>query len=965
MSHQLSFRSLILTALFVVVFAGFAPQAAFAITANVSVPAATTQGTPFTVTWSSTGATSCTVTGPGFSASGLSGSQSTTQTTTGTKNYSIVCSSGACTWNQTANDQECFVSSNPAGCFQGGACTPSGSTCETGSVKFIAGEPVCLNHNTYTCGGACTSANQTASTVVSTPPAPTVTVTSPTNTIAYPGSTTITWSSTNATSCFESSAAIATGGATSGSATVSPIANTTYTFNCTGYGGSGSGSKTITVTGVPAATATLNASPGTVALGSNATLTWSSNFATSCAGVGFPTGGATSGSQTVTPATNTTYTVNCTGQGGTGTASVGVGVTGGGAASVIVFDNHDGYMHQYVDDDATAHGGIANPGVSGIYAGTASERNRTCYLVDPTAYPTAFSTRSYNSPGNNTVLKFGGVNWTQVGANGSNIKYSHLTCASNSAPDTSLTANGSATNITVTSGTAVNLTWLSQYGEVRQGTCSAQNFSTYTWVPGYWQNQWECVDSCGNGGNCAIAPKESTLARGAESVLTFFGIMPETAHALANGCIRTQVWVPGSYQNVPFSGTTTVNPTVTTTYTYTCANAIGSTQKSITVTIPTGPACSDGLDNDGDGLIDLADPGCSSATDTSEEIECQDGINNDTADTNIDLADLGCMNASDDTEDPNPPPVPTGLSSTCNAAGTSVSLDWADVVGTSGYYLRVSKPSGTNCPSGWVTPTWSTTTCIPSPDLVNSSAYANYPVSTGVAYTWSVHSRGSNAEWSQPATGSFTCVSTLPQCGDGIDNDSDGRTDTADPSCTGSTDTTEGPASPTANLTGSASVPTGNAGSLTWACGNSTSASISGIGAVTPVVGGTRSTGTLTNPPATANYQLTCSSATESVTDNHVINVTIPTVDITATPDRVNATGNNTTLIKWSSSTDVDDCTVTKNNVAFGSGANNLTGTQTTVTSQTVFDASCTSAGVAGAATDSVIVNVNANLDEF
>ena len=30
------------------------------------------------------------------------------------------------------------------------------------------------------------------------------------------------------------------------------------------------------------------------------------------------------------------------------------------------------------------------------------------------------------------------------------------------------------------------------------------------------------------------------------------------------------------------------------------------------------PACSDGLDNDGDGLVDAADPGCSSAGDTDE-----------------------------------------------------------------------------------------------------------------------------------------------------------------------------------------------------------------------------------------------------------------------------------------------------------------------------------------------------------
>ena len=33
---------------------------------------------------------------------------------------------------------------------------------------------------------------------------------------------------------------------------------------------------------------------------------------------------------------------------------------------------------------------------------------------------------------------------------------------------------------------------------------------------------------------------------------------------------------------------------------------------------PPTPQCSDGVDNDGDGKIDMNDPGCSSSTDTDE-----------------------------------------------------------------------------------------------------------------------------------------------------------------------------------------------------------------------------------------------------------------------------------------------------------------------------------------------------------
>ncbi len=43
-----------------------------------------------------------------------------------------------------------------------------------------------------------------------------------------------------------------------------------------------------------------------------------------------------------------------------------------------------------------------------------------------------------------------------------------------------------------------------------------------------------------------------------------------------------------------------------------------------------GPACSNGLDDDGDGLIDFpADPGCASAASNDESPRCQDGIDND------------------------------------------------------------------------------------------------------------------------------------------------------------------------------------------------------------------------------------------------------------------------------------------------------------------------------------------------
>jgi hypothetical protein len=69
------------------------------------------------------------------------------------------------------------------------------------------------------------------------------------------------------------------------------------------------------------------------------------------------------------------------------------------------------------------------------------------------------------------------------------------------------------------------------------------------------------------------------------------------------------------------------------------------------------PVCSDGVDNDGDGLIDYPnDPGCTSAADreeTDNNPPCSDGIDND-GDLAIDYGeDPGCTSASD-TDETNP-----------------------------------------------------------------------------------------------------------------------------------------------------------------------------------------------------------------------------------------------------------------------------------------------------------------------
>ena len=72
--------------------------------------------------------------------------------------------------------------------------------------------------------------------------------------------------------------------------------------------------------------------------------------------------------------------------------------------------------------------------------------------------------------------------------------------------------------------------------------------------------------------------------------------------------------------------------------------------------------CIDGLDNDGDGLVDMDDPGCLSSGDRDEynaPPQCDDGIDND-GDGVVDMEDPDCECATDNSEGPEPIPAWNG-----------------------------------------------------------------------------------------------------------------------------------------------------------------------------------------------------------------------------------------------------------------------------------------------------------------
>jgi len=169
-------------------------------------------------------------------------------------------------------------------------------------------------------------------------PAPTATISATPSTIVLGTSSTLSWSSTDATSCTASGAWIGSR-ATIGTEVVNPTTTSTYTITCTGDGGSANNSVVVSVNAdTPVPTATISASPSTIVQGTSSTLSWGSTDATSCTASGAWSGSrASSGTEVVSPSVTSTYTITCNGAGGSANNSVVVTVKGAPAGSTFKF----------------------------------------------------------------------------------------------------------------------------------------------------------------------------------------------------------------------------------------------------------------------------------------------------------------------------------------------------------------------------------------------------------------------------------------------------------------------------------------------------------------------------------------------------------------------------------------------------------------------------------------------------
>jgi phospholipase C len=162
-------------------------------------------------------------------------------------------------------------------------------------------------------------------------PAPTASFSADPATITAGSSTTLKWTTTNASSVSISPDPGAGTLPTSGSVTVKPTQTTDYTLTANGAGGSTSVKATVTVNQPVAPTVTISADPMEITQGQLSTLSWTSTNADTLTitpdirDEDTPNL-ATSGTATVGPTTTTTYTATAKGPGGSASASVTVKV---------------------------------------------------------------------------------------------------------------------------------------------------------------------------------------------------------------------------------------------------------------------------------------------------------------------------------------------------------------------------------------------------------------------------------------------------------------------------------------------------------------------------------------------------------------------------------------------------------------------------------------------------------------
>jgi len=387
--------------------ATFTVYAAASVSASISASPGTcaAPGTS-TITWSCANATAVSVSGPGLSNTAASGSQTITGLSTGSHTYTVTAQgpNGPATQSATVtvtapSSVSGSIATSPTSASAPGSTTISWNTNNATSVSVTGNglNSTALNGSqtvsglsagtytyTLTAQGPGGPITRTAAFTVTSSPPPAVSGSisaNPTSATA-PGSTTISWSTANATSVSVTGPSLSSS-ASNGSQVVNGLGAGTHTFTLTAQGSGGPITRTATVTVTaagPNVTGDISIFPSTMNVGGTATLTWSTNNATSVKVTGFSiSGGVYESYPNLTvnigglPAGTFTYTLVAQGSGGpfTKSATITVNSTDGLGANLtinppVIYSNQSATMSWSITgaDFKWIHGW--QPGYNGV-----------------------------------------------------------------------------------------------------------------------------------------------------------------------------------------------------------------------------------------------------------------------------------------------------------------------------------------------------------------------------------------------------------------------------------------------------------------------------------------------------------------------------------------------------------------------------------------------------------------------
>jgi hypothetical protein len=345
-----------------------------------------------------------------------------------------------------------------------------------------------------------------------------------------------------------------------------------------GVGGTNTATPIIPVT--PSSTADLKVNAGdvgvTVNSGTSITLSWTSSNATSCSLTGGYSG--TTGTQTVTPITNTTYTLNCLGAGGNSSDSIVVTIN-----TITIptdatwtFCANENAQCLFTGTKEVRYGANNTYSYLTLTGGTTCSNNvfgdpvlnvvKQCYYRDTNSnVDTTVPIVSITSPANSsnvlgtiTVIATAsdntGVSGVQFKVNNSNLGMEDTVSPYSYSLDTTTLLNGTQTIYAVARDSAGNRATSTISVNVNN---QSQSIPTPT------------ADIQLNGSNSS-----QTVTVGTSLTLTW-------TSTNSTSCLVT----PGNFTGT--SGTQTVTPESSTTYTLNCSGNGGSASDSIAVTANT------------------------------------------------------------------------------------------------------------------------------------------------------------------------------------------------------------------------------------------------------------------------------------------------------------------------------------------------------------------------------------------